>query len=415
MSTLANANTLFQGLKVKPSFSKSIHIRHGDAEDVYLRSVRKKIRKSLREAFSNLQMALYDSHLRSQLMFGRDDTFLREAKLQDSFSVSFLTQGSHAYNTLIRPEQKTVQEIDLDDGVYFPVPFINNRPMFSSKGLFLVLEKALENLIETEGWKVGKRKNTCYRIKLPHYHAHIDLPIFAVKKEEFQRIQNQLKNRLGDRFNTIIQDLDNHFMTDSRDLRLKNNQILLAHREKDWIESDPKEVQDWFEKEVQIYGPVLKRLCRYLKAWRDYSWANSSMTSLALMTMCINSLGEINSRPSENRDDLLLLEVIKLIPKQIRIGNIVWKEGTPALDDGWDEDREEYAIAMEKFANEMSLALNNTRHKDLVVKKLQSIFGNRIPNHPDAVIISPSLQISAILETKASSVSLPSVGTSISG
>ena len=47
--------------------------------------------------------------------------------MQRAYAPSFFTQGSHAYKTQNLPCYAS-QEIDLDDGVYFPMTFVENNP-----------------------------------------------------------------------------------------------------------------------------------------------------------------------------------------------------------------------------------------------------------------------------------------------
>ncbi len=46
--------------------------------------------------------------------------------------------------------------------------------------------------------------------------------------------------------------------------------IHLAMRNGEWKKSDPEQVSKWFNDRVTEHGDQLRRVCRYLKAWRDY-------------------------------------------------------------------------------------------------------------------------------------------------
>src|SRR5512145_541463 len=141
--TTANANALFQGLKIKPSFLKVIAIQPGDPEAVMLMKARSEIRRTLRAAFSDMKPMLVRKDFQESLLRNRGMDFQKAAKAIGGLDIRFLTQGSYAYQTLNRPAQPHCQEIDLDDGIYIPMPFVNGRPLFSSDGLFAVIEQAL--------------------------------------------------------------------------------------------------------------------------------------------------------------------------------------------------------------------------------------------------------------------------------
>ena len=366
-----------------------------------------------RDKFGSLKDALSTEENRVVLFENRDLKFRTEAQSIQSLDIRFLTQGSYAYGTLVRPAQPAYQEIDLDDGVYVPMPFLDGRPIFSSDGLFRIIENALVSLVKEEGWGF-KRKSTCVRITLIGENAHIDLPLFAVEKEEFGELVEKYKTRTGVRLRRTA-NLNEAFDTVARSLRIGKGRILLADRDEDWRPSDPKEVHDWFLDQVGRYGKVLRRLCRYSKAWRDRIWADGALSSLALMALCVDALSDLTEQPSEARDDLLMLQVAEYLPIGIRTENITWKKGEAALDQNWSkEERKALAEEAEKMHEELSQALEGTYKKELVVDHLQAVFGERFPNAPEAVQISTESQTTAVLETKPVTVAMPLVGTSVS-
>ncbi|MDW3098621.1 MAG: CBASS cGAMP synthase [Alphaproteobacteria bacterium] len=413
--TIANANVLFRGLKQPKSFNQQIHIQGGDPEDKLLRRARAKIRRRLRDEFSAMPALLKNPEIRSALFENRDSEFKEAAHSQAGLNIRFLTQGSFAYGTLIRPAQPNCQEIDLDDGVYFPMRFVNGRPLYSSEGLFLIVERALGPLLEAEGWTLSlNRKATCVRVILLGANAHIDLPLFAVEETDFSEVLKRFENRTGQTF-TEAKNINSILAKNARDVRLLAPSILLAHREEDWVVSDPKTIEDWFNDSLERYGPVLRRLCRYAKAWRDETWSNCELSSIALMAVCVDELAKANQRPADDRDDLLLLEVAKALPIRIRQGHIVWRNGEPPLDAKWTpEQREAYAFAAEAFYDNLFRALNRNYDRDRVVAILREALGNRFPNAPEAVKVAAAAQTAAVLDTKASKVAMPVVGNSVS-
>lgn len=412
--TTANANALFQGLKIKPSFLKVIAIQPGDPEAVTLMKARSEIRRTLRAAFSDLKPMLVRKDFQESLLRNRGMDFQKVAKAIGGLDIRFLTQGSYAYQTLNRPAQPHCQEIDLDDGIYIPMPFVNGRPLFSSDGLFAVIEQALAPLVKAKGWTF-KRKDTCVRVCLTGKRAHIDLPLFAVETAAFGRLSELYEGQIGESFRES-KSLNEAFDRGARKIRLGQGQILLADRQEDWRPSDPKAIHDWFQDQVERYGPVLRRVCRYLKAWRDETWESCCLSSLCLMVACVDALAELGDEPADDRDDLLALHVATGLPAKLRAGEITWREGEAALDVDWTRDhREELVKAAKALANAMHSALHGNYNPEAVVGHLRSSFGNRFPDAPESVQFKSLNQTKAILEARPAKVAMPLVGTSVSG
>ncbi len=68
---------------------------------------------------------------------------------------------------------------------------------------------------------------------------------------------------------------------------LPTDQIMLARRNAEWRESDPRQIEDWFLEAIAEHGEVVRRVCRYLKGWRDYQLEKSKISSLLLMTCVV--------------------------------------------------------------------------------------------------------------------------------
>jgi hypothetical protein len=61
------------------------------------------------------------------------------------------------------------------------------------------------------------------------------------------------------------------------------DKVLLAHRECNWMPSDPRPVKEWFLGEVEAKGEQFRRVVRYLKAFRDWRWSSGGPASILLM------------------------------------------------------------------------------------------------------------------------------------
>lgn len=409
--TLVNANALFHGLKREPSFHKKITIAAGDVEDVMLRSARKKLRDAIRAQFARYSQVIKSERVRQLLFEGRGHAFRDAMDKYPLTTVRFLTQGSFAYQLLVRPA-KPEQEIDLDDGVYVPMPFVGGKPAVSSKGLFDLLETAIADVVASNGWKF-ERKDTCVRVLIGR-GAHVDLPVYAVEAKEFERVRYLLDEQLDPQ----QEDWRGFDLVTASALgrQIEAAKILLAHREKDWEPSDPKQFSDWFVEQLDLYGPSLRRIIRYLKAWRDNSWVDGELKSMALMILCVSAFFDLEKRPSDDRDDLLVLEVARRLPQMIRQGSIRWRDDKPCLDQNWSlEVRDEIAAKAEAFRHFVESALVRNGVAELTVKHLRSAFGDRFPDAPESVQIGVASRVAVLRDTKPVTVPQPNVGSSISG
>src|SRR3569623_164679 len=172
--TLANAHALFHGLKTDPSYLANLRI--DDNERQRLMDARKQVRNALRAA--------------AVLIAGNDEywdgSYARRIghRLRQLIEVKFMTQGSFAYGTINTPAHAPHQEIDLDDGMYVPVEFLENgEPALAAKGLFAFVESVLQTMCLDTGWKVcEKYHENCVRVKL-WPGAHLDLPIYSIPRD----------------------------------------------------------------------------------------------------------------------------------------------------------------------------------------------------------------------------------------
>ena len=188
--------------------------------------------------------------------------------------VNFKGQGSFVMNTTILPISG---EYDVDDGVY----------IFGKKEDRPTPQTAHSWIYEAVKNRTGQEtidKNTCVRVQYAKQY-HIDLPIYY--KTESSEDESTL---------------------DTDDIPV------LAHKSKDWIQSDPFEFKKWFD--VQAKGkPQLKRIVRYLKAWTDNK--RDINDKLILPSGLVLTILACNNFVLNERDDLSLLETLKNIQTEI--------------------------------------------------------------------------------------------------
>lgn len=299
----------------------------------------------------------------------------------------FFTQGSWSYKTLNAPAQMP-QQCDLDDGAYLPMGFVTQtkRPSKAASLFFSAAEEALAPLVKMRGWKQSE-KPTCIRIEVSS-DAHVDIPLYAIPDAEFQLLKARAHYAM-DSIEEAVKRAERDAWT-----ALPNDQVLLAHREKDWIESDPRPLKDWFLNEVDVKGEQLRRVVRYLKAYRDWRWSQGGPASILLMAAA-SPLFEAK----HGRDDVALLEVCKALPKALRDGvNNPAEESESLTDRLGPNGVEEAAKAFEKFAAILDAAISCS-DASLACRWLQEQFGQRFPFQP-IWVPTPSAR-EAVLATAA--------------
>ena len=368
-----------------------------EPEDSILREARKKIRVHLREVFE----------ASSVVKFGR------------SVRPRFFTQGSFAYKTLNDPAHPPGQQMDLDDGCYLPLSFVRGtQPSTAAEKFFEFVDAALDDLAEREGWG-RESKPTCCRLVLA-YDAHVDIPLYAIPDDQFRQLE--------DRRSRAANDSADFTKKDSWD-DLPSDEVLLAHRDEGWKESDPRKIHRWFTDAVEnLYGERLRRDSRYLKAWRDHERLDHfKVSSILLMACAWQAYGEIGGRELPAREDERLLRVVELVPGYIR--GIVPNPACTVenLNHIPEESREKVAGAFEGLAATLRRVVDRCEDACEAVRLLRGAFGGRLPDRPDLVSVTPAsttgLAAPAVVRAAAATVAAqpkrvvaaPEVGRSRSG
>lgn len=299
----------------------------------------------------------------------------------------FFTQGSWAYKTINSPAQHT-QQADVDDGCYLPISFVSQtkRPSTATSVFFSAAEDALKPLVKEKRWKLITDKPTCIRIEIAAY-AHIDVPLYAIPDEEFLTLAKASMEQFG--YDSLTEGVS----MAERDVwtALPTEKVLLAHREYNWMPSDPRPVKEWFLGEVDAKGEQFRRVVRYLKAFRDWRWPSGGPASILLMAAAAPLFEK-----RDKRDDLALLDVVAALPARLLGG----------VDNPVDESEsfterlgpkgvEEAAKAFEEFEKALRGAINSGSPSQACIW-IQNEFGPRFPNEPDRVkVVSVAATIAA--------------------
>ena len=298
---------------------------------------------------------------------------LRSAGHNITLRPRFFTQGSYAYKTLNGPAQAP-QQADIDDGAYLPLSFVSatGKPSVAAAVFFLATEQALSTLVAQRMWHLITDKATCVRVQIAPF-AHVDIPLYAIPDTEFHTLKEARAAR------TVLGgDSSDHMDEEDTDVweKLPKDSVLLAHREHDWMESDPRPVREWFLNEVEEQGEQLRRVVRYIKAIRDWRWASGGPASILLMAAVALVF---DSR--ERRDDLALLHVVERLPRTLRGGVVNPTAPDESLTDRAGEDCvEDAARAFEELAVALKRALDNSPEE--ACESLRAQLGHRFPCEP---------------------------------
>ncbi|CAH1235268.1 Cyclic GMP-AMP synthase [Vibrio harveyi] len=303
----------------------------------------------------------------------------------------FWTQGSFQYDTLNRPFQPG-QEMDIDDGTYMPMPIFESEPKIGHSLLILLVDASLKSLVaENHGWKF-EPKQTCGRIKIEAEKTHIDVPMYAIPKDEFMKKQvalstnRSLLESVG--CESYVCDSDD---TDSYEVDSENVNLALREGERKWINSDPKIVEDWFNDSCGRIGKHLRKVCRFMKAWRDAQWDVGGPSSISLMAATVNILDRVSHDSSDLGETMKI--VAKNLPGEFARG-VESPDDTdekPLFPPSYKHGRREMDIMskLERLPEILSSA-ESADSKSEALKKINAAFGNRVTNS-DLIVLAKAL------------------------
>lgn len=365
------------------------HISISKKREDQLKEVREVVRMSIRAAFEALPeafqidstgRAIYQypsalSHVEERLLALNTE----QKKALTGLSPRFYSQGSFVYGTLNSPCHKG-QQIDIDDGVYLPLEDLKGTPQISNKLFFEIIDNTLQGLAkEMDNW-IFFEKNTCSRIQISD-DAHVDVPLYAIPRREFELIVESMSIN--------SQKSEKGIAMDSRKM-LDKDEIHLAIREPcTWQQSDPMAIKAWFQSHIEYHGEILRRVCRYMKAWRDYSWSDGGgPSSIALMACVCDSFNQLvtqrKSKFNDNDDGLALLHCSRILSEQLNgvIDNPIDPENAEKLHPRSNmstQDRSEVVEFAHKLYEALDLSVNSTTPA-AAIDSLRNIFGERVPN-----------------------------------
>ena len=244
----------------------------------------------------------------------------------------FRMQGSFAMKTTVNPVGEN--EYDLDDGVYL-------------QGYSAFDKDEWPDTDEVHNWVVQavdghtksdpEDKTSCIRVC---YEAgyHIDLPIYIVKDEC----------------------------------------CFLDDKKRGWTESDPKAFKEWFIGYVTdcplTHGEQLRRVVRYLKAWRDF--CNVDIASITLTILATQHFSSYSGR-----DDKAVSQTVNKIYNALSSNFSCPKPVFPfeeLLGDYSVSKQEKILKAFKEYANKTQDAVDEVNEKT-ASEILRELYGSRFP------------------------------------
>jgi len=323
------------------------------------------------------------NHLRPRI---REAT-IKVLGMDKSVTPRFRTQGSWSYKTCVQPAWHPPQEMDWDFGVYLPVSvWEDGGPTHAmAKLYFKLVEGLLQDLCNEKGWKLYSGKDTCIRVQINAW-AHIDIPLYAAPEEQFAQI---VERGAFDAVRTLDarEALVANFEEEDFTLQQWEDMvdIMMATRAGEWQQSDPEEVSRWFLDRIEEHTEQLRRVCRYLKAWRDLHWkAGDGPTSVCIMIAVAQTF-----EPQRGRDDLALEKSARALAITLK-GNVHEAgiaEGKEDFNKRLDADRRQLASSRAAtLASQLQAARLKASH--LVgdaIDILRGQLGDRVPYRTDLV------------------------------
>ncbi|MEZ8382755.1 CBASS cGAMP synthase [Vibrio splendidus] len=219
-----------------------------------------------------------------------------------------------------------------------------------------------------------ERKKTCSRLKVPSKFVHIDVPMYAIPKDEFVEKETVLKASLESYGSRT-------FVLDSADYTLDKDKVHLAIREGGWQKSDPKFVADWFQEAITDIGEHVRRTSRFLKAWRDVQWESGGPSSICLMKCIVDTLRNNICDPHDFGD--VLLDVANNLELQLNNGV---RSPDPSSSSHLFPPRSEHTNEQKAIVDkaiELQVKLNqaiSAPTKQIALVYLQELFGERVTN-----------------------------------
>lgn len=256
-------------------------------------------------------------------------------KNHPNYVPKFYKQGSNPTGAMIKTKDDTC---DLDDGVYFK----DNQDKVSSTTLQKWVKDAVDDITDS----TPSHRKKCITIDFKAGY-NIDLPVFIFDK-----------------------DIDTH--------------PKLAVKDEDFIEDDPKEFFQYFNKKASAQ---MVRIIRFLKAWCDFK-KTKMPPGLALTVLALNNFQK------NDRDDIALKFTLIEIENSLK-NNFQCIMPTTPKDDLFkghdktykDEEKktrkDNFIESLSAFIADAKDAVDNEKNQLKASKLWQKHLGSRFPDGED--------------------------------
>lgn len=378
------------------------------AEEVFIDSIEPTMAQ--RQVLFNAKNDIRD-HLRPRI---REAT-IRVLGMDKAVTPRFRTQGSWSYKTCVQPAWNPPQEMDWDFGVYLPVSvWVDGGPPHAMARLyFKLVEGLLQDLCNDKGWRLYSGKDTCIRVQINAW-AHIDIPLYAAPEAQFAQIVEKgtfVAARTMDTREALVA----NFAEEDFTLQQWEDMVdvMMATRAGEWKQSDPEEVSRWFIDRIEEHTEQLRRVCRYLKAWRDLHWkAGDGPTSVCIMIAVAQTF-----EAQRGRDDLALEKSARALAIALR-GNVhepAIAEGKEDFNKRLDADgRHKASARAATLASQLQPARLKASHlAGDAIDILRGQLGGRVPYRTD--LVEPDSGEDAVRVVGADRVSRPVVKSTSAG
>jgi hypothetical protein len=327
--------------------------------------------------------------IREHLRLGIKAATISVLQMDEAVEPKFRSQGSQRYKTCLDPAHPS-QEIDWDYGVYLPVKVWkeNGPPPPMAKLYFDLVETLLQQLCRQQGWELDRRKDTCARVRIAKW-GHVDVPLYAASKAAFDRVTEKaaLSRSLRKSQSSAAEIAAANAAIAAGELIDQDwddlADVVMATRPGEWKKTDPEVVTRWFFDRIKQHGPQLRRVNRYVKAWRDYHWPKGGPTSVSLMIAVTQKFERF-----EGRDDLALLHAARVLATALR-GDIREAAIDKGVEDFNQLDATGRAEAGQKADALVAQLLEARQRKPgeaaTAIAFITAQLGQRIPNRPELV------------------------------
>jgi len=274
----------------------------------------------------------------------------------------FGAQGSFMMGTSVNPlptynaAGNKQLKYDLDYGVYF---IANNDEDAKKKKSVTTWHNWIFDAVDDHTNQDSIDKNTCVRVVFSDGH-HMDLPIYY---KEIDLLQ-------------------------------------LAHKGKDWIDSDPKAFYKWFNENKTLQ---LERIVRYFKAWKNFREYNNS--SLNLPSGFEFTILATNNFVDDDSDDVAFRETVRNIHTELTKpgGFKCLRPTTPVNEDVFlnysDKRKNDFLNTLKSLLDDLERANNEKNFKKASEILINYQFGDRFPIGEDKTEEAKSSEIKNSLKS----------------